>query len=493
MLATPASPTPSLWRRLGFAVPAGTVALALGFAANGSTVFAFLLLPRLTHRLDGASLSAFQALWFVVFLVTPGIFGPLEQATSARVAARRARGSSDRDAIRTAGRTTVHLCAFVSVAAAGMSPLLVTRAFEHDRSFVAWLVVALVGNGGLFFVEGIVSGRRRFGRYAQLIAFEGAVRLLGCIALVLANVHDASGYGALVALTPWVTICFACFRDPDLIASVRNVAPPGRHSPARVTERVQVRLAEMFTRDAGRKSPWAGDIAIRLDTREHRDGAMLTWRSGEMQFKQTVFHLLGSQLALQALINIAPIAATLLARPIDKPTVADFGTLFIVCRIPLFLYQALAITLLTELSGLAATGKHAHLRKVTTRIVGGISAVGAIGMGALVVAARPLGRSLLGPTTEISQRDWLLVGGANIIGMVALTVAVALVAQGRIASSGIGWTIGFVVAALFIAVTVGSRSIVDRVTMSYGIGMLAATGALISFALAPTPSRHKYS
>lgn len=441
MLAPPASPTPSVWRRLAIALPAGTLALALGFVANGVTVFAFLLLPRLSHRLPGASLSALQALWFIVFLITPGVFGPLEHATNARVAARRAHGSSDRDAIRAAARTTARLCALVTVIAVAISPILVPRAFEHDRSFVAWLVLALTGNGVLFWIEGVVSGRRGFGLYARLIAFEGGVRLLGALVLVVGRVDSASAYGALVAVTPWFTIAFAAYRDPDLGATLRRNAT-------------------------------ASHSAV---------GA----RSNEADFETTVLGLLGGQLALQALLNIAPIAATLLADPADKPLVADLGTLFIVCRIPLFLYQALAITLLTELSGLAAIGKQARLRQVALRVIAGIGVIGAIFLGALSLSAKSIGRLLLGPATEIGRSDWLVVAAANVVAMIGLTVSVALVAQRRVGRSGIGWATGFAVATLFIVVTTGSRSIVDRVTLAYAMGVLAATGTLSSFVLTP--------
>ena len=474
MLAAPASPSPKARRRLVFAMPAGTPALLVGFLLNGATAFAFLLLPRLSHRLGGASLSSVQALWFVVFLLTPGVFGPLEQATNARISACRARGQSDAGVIRAARRTTALLCGAITIVVLALSPLLVRRAFENDRALVVWLALAVVGNGLLFWMEGVVSGRRQFGAYAAMITFEGAVRVAACAVLVVANVRSPSAYGLLIALTPWVTLGFTFFREPALLTDAVARLP---HTP----EPASASAASWGgPPDRSRSGPQGRSRLMRRDDRDSTSAP-------EPGFGRAVIHLLGGQLALQVMLNVAPIAATLLATASDKGRLADFGTLFIVSRVPLFLYQGMAIALLAELSALAATGRIAQLRALVGRVCAGLGAIGLVGVGFVAALAGPLGRQVLGSTTRLGRSTWTEVAIANVVGLLALTLSVALLAQGRLARAGLGWAIGAIIAVIVIAATPGANSLVDRVTFGYLVGMLAAAGALATFTLQPAP------
>ena len=453
-------------------MPAGTPALLVGFLVNGATAFAFLLLPRLSHRLSGASLSSVQALWFVVFLLTPGVFGPLEQATNARISACRARGQSDAGVIRAARRTTVVLCGAITIVVLALSPLLVRRAFENDRALVVWLALAIVGNGLLFWMEGVVSGRRQFGVYAAMVTFEGIARVAACAVLVMANVRSPSAYGLLIALTPWVTLGFTFFREPALLTDAVARRP---HTPEPVSA-----ASWGGPPDRSRSGPPGRSRRMR-----RADGDSPA--APEPGFGRAVIHLLGGQLALQVMLNVAPIAATLLATASDKGRLADFGTLFIVSRVPLFLYQGMAITLLAEFSALAATGRIAQLRALVGRVCAGLGAVGLVGVGFVAALAGPLGRHVLGSTTLLGRSTWTEVAIANVVGLLALTLSLALLAQGRLARSGLGWAVGAIIAVIVIVAPTGAHSLVDRVTSGYLVGMLAAASALATFAIQPAP------
>ena len=187
------------------------------------------------------------------------------------------------------------------------------------------------------------------------------------------------------------------------------------------------------------------------------------------------------------MLNVAPIAATLLATASDKDRLADFGTLFIVSRVPLFLYQGMAIALLAELSALAATGRIAQLRSLVGRVCAGLGAGGLVGVGFVAALAGPLGRQVLGSTTRLGRSTWTEVAIANVVGLLALTLSVALLAQGRLARAGLGWAIGAIIAVIVIVAAIGANSLVDRVTFGYLVGMLAAAAALATFVLQPTP------
>ena len=82
-------------------VPEGTFAVGAGLAIAGVAAYGFQILA--FRGLSKPDYAALNALWVCVFVITPGVFLPLEQEVGRAVSARRARGIGGGPVIRRAG------------------------------------------------------------------------------------------------------------------------------------------------------------------------------------------------------------------------------------------------------------------------------------------------------------------------------------------------------------------------------------------------------
>ena len=187
--------------------------------------------------------------------------------------------------------------------------------------------------------------------------------------------------------------------------------------------------------------------------------------------------VLGGQLALQAMLNIAPIAATILAtRRADKAGVADFGTAFLVSRVPLFLFQALGVALLAEMAGLHAAGQDARIRALLRRLLTALVGVGVAATLAVFLVGDVLSDRLMGTHDLVGRSTWAALFAANAVGLIALTLSAESLARSRYARYGLSWLIGTMAAALTTALVDG---LVTRVTAGYVVGMATTVVSLV--------------
>jgi len=152
-------------------VPEGTYAVGAGLMIAGVTAYGFQLLAN--HRLTSIHYSALNSLWAVVFVVTPGLFQPLEQEVARAVAHRRARGIGGGPLVKRAALLGAVLMGCSVVLSLVFAPWIIDRLFHGEDALLIGLVAAIVCYFLAFIVRGTLSGNGRFAAYGLMQGSEG--------------------------------------------------------------------------------------------------------------------------------------------------------------------------------------------------------------------------------------------------------------------------------------------------------------------------------
>src|SRR5439155_11004059 len=97
-------------------VPEGTWAIGAGLIVVGLSAYGFQILA--AKRLSNDDFNSLNVLWAMVFVLTPGLFQPLEQEVGRAVSARRARGEGGGPLVRRAALLGGMLAVGVAIVAA---------------------------------------------------------------------------------------------------------------------------------------------------------------------------------------------------------------------------------------------------------------------------------------------------------------------------------------------------------------------------------------
>ena len=293
-------------------LPEGTYAVGAGLIILGLTAYGFQILA--AKRLSGADYTALNGLWALVFVVTPGLFQPLEQevgralvappgARHRRRPARQARGPPRRDA-----RVVV-----VVGSPRSRTSRIVDNLFHGNGTLMVGLIIAIVCYYVAFITRGTLSGNGRFGPYGLMLGSEGTSgsssahardRRVDLGRLVRRRARAAAVVAVLVALR-----------------GQHGLVTPGPDAPY---------------------SELSGALGLLL---------------------------VGSVFA-QLLSYISVLGVQLLATPAERETIrAGFITGIFIARIPLLMFQAMQAALLPKLARLAGEGKHDDFRSGMLRLV----------------------------------------------------------------------------------------------------------------------------
>jgi O-antigen/teichoic acid export membrane protein len=280
------------------------------------------------------------------------------------------------------------------------------------------LVAVLLGTATsalVYLARGLLGGTRRFAGYSATLAFEGAARLLPCLAVALSGAPDATLYALLfasgsavgaVAGLPWL----------------RDLRGPRGPRPTRGT----------------------GDIGVGIDEELTGVDPAAPAPGGSLRGIATATLVLaGSTLLSQLVANLAPIVvSSRLAH--DTATAAAFTSAFILVRVPFFLFAPVQAMLLPSLTAAATTGRIAAFRRTMRLILTAIAAVGIPGAVASLLVGPWLVQVLFGAHVRLSGPLLGLLGVGTIALMVAQALQPALVALGRHRAVTGSWLAGSV-------------------------------------------------
>jgi O-antigen/teichoic acid export membrane protein len=187
---------------------AGAWVVSGSMLTSGVLIYAFHVLAART--LGGAAYGQIAVLWAAMFIVVIVLFRPLEQTTARALADRRTRGEEVRTVLRSVAALCAGLLLAVGAAAALAWDTIGERLFLGDGTMTALLVVGIAAYAVAYVSRGIVTGARWFGGYGIGLVTDSLARLAIAAPLVwvaskgvaAAGVTVAGIVGALVPL--WV-------------------------------------------------------------------------------------------------------------------------------------------------------------------------------------------------------------------------------------------------------------------------------------------------
>ncbi len=400
-------------------LPEGTLPVGVGLIVAGISSYLFFIIAEKALGKEG--FAPISSLWFAVFFLAPGFFLPLEQELGRTLAHRGGLGHGGRPIVRRILPLAIGLVAIVVTAVLIASSAITEQFFENDWVITAALIVGFIAYAPNHLARGICSGSGRFVAYGITMGADGAVRILGCLALWALGVRSPGAYAFVVALSPLV--------------GVGIVAAKG---------------------------------ALHTEPGPPADWSEVTANLGWL--------LLGSVFAA-GLVNAGPLALEVLRGDQPKELVAAFGKGVVLGRVPLFLFQAVQAALLPRLAGLAVRGQFDEFRQGFRRLLMIVLAVGAVGIALAALIGPFILRKVF--TTELSSRTITMLVLGTALYMIALTFAQAVIALHGHALVALGWGMGMIT---FVMTTwLSSDDLYWRVEMGLVASSLAAAAV---FALA---------
>jgi len=401
------------------AVPEGTVPVGVGLLVAGVSSYAFFKVGQ--QALGKEGFKPIVALWFATFALAPGFFMPIEQEVGRALAHRRELGQGGLPVIRKVVPLAVVFAALVSTIVLIGSPWITKDFFEENWVVTASLLVAFLAYAPTHLARGICSGSGRFVDYGIVMGFDGATRIIGCIALWIIGVEVVGAYAMVVAAAPLLGVAIVLSRG-----------------------------------------------ALRTD-----DGPPASWA----EITPNLGWLLGGSVLAAALVNAAPIGVDILADSTQAEAVTQFGNGVILARVPLFLFQAIQAALLPRLARLAAHGDLGEFRVAFRRLVITVVGIGVLGVGGSAI----VGPKVLEVVYEggLDRRTLTLLALGSALYMLALGTSQAVIALHGHKWVTVGWGVAM---ATFIVVTwVASDDLFLRVESA---AVASSAAALVVFGLA---------
>jgi O-antigen/teichoic acid export membrane protein len=360
-------------------------------------VSAYVVLGAAGHTLAPGDYAAVASLYLLVAITSPGVFTALEQETNREVSSRRALGLGTGVVGRAGLVVGAGYAGVVAAVLLAAGPLLVPRVLGGSWSLLAAAIVAAVGAAAVYLLRGLFAGEQRFGWYAASLGLEGAVRLVPCVVLALVGATDPLAYGWAFALGTGLA-ALLCLPGRRPSTTTRTPGPP-----------VDVRRMARAT----------GLLAL---------ASWLTY----------------------VVANAAPLVLT--ARLLAAPEIAaSYVSLFVLARIPVFLFGPVQAFLLPTLTAGAERADPAHLR---SRLRVALLAVAAVGVPATALTAA-LGpwavRAFFGAPLDLPHTAAGLLGLGTVAMLTAQVLQPALVALRVHRTATIAWVAG---TAVFAAVLV---------------------------------------
>lgn len=400
----------------------GSVVLSLAMVSSGALAWVFHVLA--ARSLGPEQYGRIAVLWAAMFLAAVVLFRPLEQALARGISARLARGEAVAGFSRAVVRLYLCVClAVVGVVAVAWRPLT-DRLFFGSGLLTVLLAAGVVGYGSAYLVRGLAGGSLWFHGYGLGLVADGVVRLvLAFPLLVIASTGGAATVVAATALAGAVV---------PLVVGRRRLRPLLR----RATEApVRVRGILAFAAPAT---------------------AVTT--------------------ADQLLINGAPILVILAGGTGAGSAAAIVFVATMLVRVPVFLFQGVATSLLPGLAGHHARGDAAAFRRVLVRVTMAIALFVPLFVAATAAAGPWLLASVFGSEFAAGRLEVALLAAGVGFYLLLATVSQSLLAVARVGHAAVGWWVavaGYV--GVYLALE-GEQLI--RVAAGFATGTLAGALAI---------------
>ena len=384
-----ATRTARLRAQLTTAAPVGG-----GLTLVGASAYAVLGLAG--HALTPRDYAALGSLYLLITILGPGIFVAVEQQANREVSGRLALGRDIAPVLRATVSVCAVLAAVIAVGVLACAPVLVSRVFADSWALVAATVVAVLGTGAAYLMRGIFAGQRRYHWYGASLAAEGLARLLPCVALVLLGWASLARFGlffglgcGVAAVVSWFGLRGHRLRPAGVRAAPDNPSPP-----------------------IGRLAASIGFLAC------------------------------ASGLSL-LVANLAPVVLTsrVGATPDAARLAASFVSLFVLVRIPIFLFGPVQAFLLPGLTSAAERGDAPGVRERVRTALCAVAVVGLPGVLAAWLVGPWASTVLFNAPVALPGLVAGLLGVSTVAMMAAQVLQPALVALGRNRAVTTAWVL----------------------------------------------------
>lgn len=403
---------------------AGIAPVGGGLALVG--LAAYVVLALAGHTLNPRDYAAAASMFLLTAIVGPGVFAAVEQQTNHEVSARLAAGVDPAPSVRAAAVVAAGLALIMSLVVLALAPVLVPRAFAGHTALLAATVLAVLGAAAAYLLRGIFAGQRRFQWYGISLAGEGLGRLLPCAALALFGWATADRFGFVFALGCAVAAAVT-------LPALRRGVGAGQHNAGQHNASQHNASQDAAGRDTAEPDATsAAGAPVRLP-RLAASVALLAC---------------ASSLTL-LVVNLGPVVLTsrLGTAHGDAELAASFVSLFLLARIPLFLFAPVQAFLLPALTAAAERGDLALVRRQVRTALLAVTAVGGPGVLAAGLLGPWASRVLFSAPLELSRGIAALLGVSTVAMMAAQILQPALVALGRNRAAMLAWVVS---SALFV-------------------------------------------
>jgi O-antigen/teichoic acid export membrane protein len=412
-------------------------ALAGAWVVSGSMLASGLLIyvfhVGAARALGNTAYGHIAVLWAAMFLAVIVLFRPLEQATSRGIADRLARGEDAASVVRSVSLLgAAVLAALVPVFALAWQPLS-DGLFGGNEAMTAWLAVGVASYGVAYVARGVVAGTRWFAGYGLGLMADAVARLAIAAPLFMVASLEVAAAAVTVA------------------GLVGGLAPllAGRS-----------RLRETLATDA--HQPFHIGRTLRFAAPASAVAA-----------------------ADQLLVNGSPLLVMLEGGAAKTAGLVFAATMLV--RIPVYVFQGLASSMLPNLAHLNA-GEDAHrFRRATVETAGFFAAAGVL----IVAFAGMIGPEALslvyGPGFEAGRWALVLLGAGVAFYLCATTFSQALLALGASGRAAAAWVTAAVLFVALYAWLPGSE--LDRVSAAFAAATLVDLIVLTAMLLRRTVER----
>jgi O-antigen/teichoic acid export membrane protein len=405
----------------------GAALLSGATLASGVLAYAYNVLAARTLGPESYGLVA--VLWAALFLLVVVLFRPLEQTTSRALAHRLERGHEVRSVLQAVFRIYLAVVAVIAVAAVAGWSTLADELFLGDSFFVGALVVGLVAYGVAYVLRGVCAGLGWFSGYALLLVSDGAARLLVALPLVVVASRDLAAAAMVAAAVASVVVPVAAGR--------RVLAPLARH---------------------GEGSPFHVGAAVAF-----------AWPATVIAISD------------QVLVNGGPLLVMLGGgENVGKVAGLVFAATMLV-RIPVFIFQGLATSLLPNLTRLHAASEQALFRRAVLRAAAGLAGCALLIVLAVSLVGPEAMRLVYGSEYEAGRVELALLAAGVGCYLATSTFSQALLALDRGRVAAVGWVVSALVFLGVYFVSPGGELM--RVAVAFAVGTAVAV-PLLGLALA---------
>jgi len=399
---------------------AGAWVVSLAMLGSGGLIYAFHVLA--ARVLGPSAYGQIAVLWAAMFLVVIVLFRPLEQTTSRALADRLARGEDGTTVVRAIGTLSalvvLGLCAFGLVFSAQLAELL----FEGNRTLTYLLLAGIAGYAVAYVSRGVLVGVRWFRGYGFGLMADAVARLAIAAPLLFVASLDLAATAVTVAGLAGALAPLALGRK-RLRHALRGSAAP----------RFRRRSAFAFAAPASA-------IAAADQLLVNGSPLLVVFGGGTAKTAGLVF------------------AATMLV------------------RVPVFVFQGLASSILPNLARLNVVEDAAAFRHAVVHTALVLLAAGSIIVGFAAAAGPESMKLLYGGDFAVGRTELVLLGAGVALYLAATTFSQALLALGRSGSAACAWvTAATLFTAIYFLVPGGELT---RIAVGFAVAMLVDLAAL---------------